>query len=399
LGCFATNLNRNTGMNRILFWLLALATLSSYAQPYAVGHTTITFQDPVRGNRNVPTEIYYPANSAGDNVAVATGQESKFPVVVFGHGFVMTWDAYENIWQNLVPQGFIVAFPKTEGSFSPSHAEFGADLAFLIDAIADLDAAPASLFFGRVDSMNCVMGHSMGGGSAFLAAGMNPNIKCIATLAAAETSTSAIQAASGISIPALVMAGANDCVTPPANHQLPMYQNLLSVCKTYISIVGGSHCQMAESNFYCNFGEATCSPAPAITRSQQHEIMFRYLIPWLKYQLKGDCVAANAFNSGIASDTEITFQKNCVLCPASSLDDRGQMDYAPTPNPFTESLYFENPPSSSELVIYDSMGRKVMMQKASGAIHVNTQDWPAGMYYFKIVGANGEESHGKLIKI
>lgn len=386
-------------MNRILLWLLAFTTTAINAQPYAVGHTTITFQDPARGNRNVPTEIYYPANSAGDNVAVAAGQEAKFPILVFGHGFVMTWDAYENIWLNLVPQGFIVAFPKTEGSFSPSHLEFGKDLAFLIEAITALDSTNSSLFFGRVDSMNCVMGHSMGGGSAFLAATLSPKIKSIATLAAAETSTSAIQAASSISIPALLIAGANDCVTPPANHQLPMYQNLLSACKTYISITGGSHCQMAESNFYCNFGEATCAPAPTISRAQQHEILFRFLIPWLKYQLKGDCVAANAFNSGISSDTEITFQKNCVLCPASSLDDRGQMDYAPAPNPFTESLYFENLPSRSELVIFDSMGRKVMMQKASNTLHLNTHDWPTGMYYFQIVGANGEECHGKLIKI
>jgi pimeloyl-ACP methyl ester carboxylesterase len=386
-------------MKRLIFTLFIFSSLVGVAQPYAVGRTTITFQDPTRSNRSIPTEIYYPAGSAGNNVPVAVGQETKFPVLVFGHGFVMTWDAYENIWQNLVPQGFILAFPKTEGSFSPSHLEFGKDLAFLIEAITALDTVSASIFFGHVDSMNCVMGHSMGGGSAFLAATLSPKIKSIATLAAAETSTSAIQAASSISIPALVLAGANDCVTPPANHQLPMYQNLASTCKTYLSIIGGSHCQMAESNFYCNFGEASCTPAPAISRAQQHEIMFRYLIPWLKYQLKGDCQAASTFNSSITSDTDVTFQKNCVLCPASSIDERGQMNYAPTPNPFSESLYFKNLPTKSELVIFDSMGRKVMMQKASNTLHVNTHDWPAGMYYFQIVGANGEECHGKLIKI
>ena len=395
----AINLHHNNLMNRILFWLLALATLAGNAQPYAVGHTTITFQDPARGNRNVPTEMYYPANSAGENVALAVGLEVKFPVLVFGHGFVMTWDAYENIWQNLVPQGFIVAFPKTEGSFSPSHMEFGKDIAFLVEAITALDTVSSSLFFGHVDSMNCVMGHSMGGGAVFLAASLSPKIKTMATLAAAETSTSAIQAASSISIPSLVIAGANDCVTPPANHQLPMYQNLQSACKTYISIVGGSHCQMAESNFYCNFGEATCTPAPTISRSKQHEILFRYLIPWLKYQLKGDCVAANAFNSGIASDTEITFQKNCALCPPSSLDDRSQMDYSPTPNPFTESLFFNKLPAKSELVILDSMGKKVFEKDSTETVRLDTHLWPSGVYFYQIMDENGGQSHGKLIKM
>ena len=36
-----------------------------FGQPFLIGHTTITLVDGSRGNRNIPTEIYYPAEVAG----------------------------------------------------------------------------------------------------------------------------------------------------------------------------------------------------------------------------------------------------------------------------------------------------------------------------------------------
>ena len=53
---------------------------------HQVGHFNTTYQDPSRGNRNIETEVYYPATTAGDNTPMTPGQ---FPVIVFGHGFVM----------------------------------------------------------------------------------------------------------------------------------------------------------------------------------------------------------------------------------------------------------------------------------------------------------------------
>ena len=262
-----------------IFLVLYLITGNVHSQNYQVGRVTATLTDSSRNNRSIPVEIYYPADTAGINVAVTTSNNFSFPVLSFGHGFVMSWDAYANIWNAVVPQGYIMVFPKTEGGTSPSHAAFGADLAFCLNEMKRLGTQTSSLFYNRVDSMNCVMGHSMGGGAAFIAAGSNPDIKAIATLGAAETNPSAILSAISITAPALVISGGNDCITPSPAHQTPMYNNLSSVCKSYISITGGSHCQMADFNFLCNFGELTCTPAPAISRSDQHQIIFRYLLP------------------------------------------------------------------------------------------------------------------------
>ena len=99
------------------------------AQPFPIGSANITFVDPSRGERNIPCEVYYPAVAPGNGQAVADG---NFPVLSFGHGFVMGVNAYYNLRDAFVPQGYILVLPTTEGGFFPSHGNFGQDLAFVI---------------------------------------------------------------------------------------------------------------------------------------------------------------------------------------------------------------------------------------------------------------------------
>lgn len=257
---------------KLYFLGIFLCVIVASAQNYAVGHVSTTFVDASRNDRNIPVEIYYPAGQAGDNVPLA--DDASFPTLIFGHGFVMGYDAYQNIWEMLVPSGFVMVFPKTEGGLSPSHLEFGKDLAFCVEGMQELDDDPNSVFFGHLSQTSALMGHSMGGGAAFIGMQQNPAITALAVLAPAETNPSAIGAASSVNAPSLIIAGANDCITPPSANQLPMYNALSGECKTYVSILGASHCQMSDFNFLCQIGEVTCSPGPA-----SRLISFRGLTP------------------------------------------------------------------------------------------------------------------------
>ena len=391
-----------------LFLLLAVLLCNNlFAQPFQVGHTTITLIDSSRNNRNIPTEIYYPADVAGNNLPVTTANNDKFPVLSFGHGFVMTWDAYQNIWDALVPEGFIIAFPKTETGFAPSHTEFGKDIAFVISELNKLGQNNSSLFYNRIDSMNCVMGHSMGGGAAFLAAQFSSSVKTLATLAPAETNPSAIQAATSLSIPSLILAGGNDCVTPPPANQIPMYDSLQSICKTFLSINGGSHCQMADNNFLCSFGEATCTPQPSITRAEQHIVINRYLLPWLNYELKGNCISGLQFDSLITVDTSIVFQKSCVLCNNVTIyENTPSFNFEIFPNPFNDKIFIQFNQTANEIGIIDLYamnGNKILSQpfsniKAHEMLKLNLREnLPVGIYLLKVTIA-GKYSVRKIIR-
>src|SRR5690242_11677621 len=115
-------------MKKTLAYILtACSCAAAYAQQ--TGHMYHTFVDSSRGNRNIPAEIWYPAAVSGTNVPLDTG---VFPLLVFGHGFVMDVTAYENFRDRLVPERYILVFPSTETGFAPSHSDFGEDLAFLV---------------------------------------------------------------------------------------------------------------------------------------------------------------------------------------------------------------------------------------------------------------------------
>jgi hypothetical protein len=292
------------------FWItLILLPLSAWAQ-YPIGHRNVTYIDSARSNRQVPADVYYPATLAGDNTPVASPPAGGFPVISFGHGFLLTVATYQYLWEALVPEGYIVALPRTESNFSPSHQQFGLDLAFLIEQLRREGNATNSPFFGAVGASSCVMGHSMGGGASFLAVQSDTTISTIANLAAAETNPSAIAAAGTLSLPSLLFSGSEDCVAPAESHQLPMYNALHSECKTYISVTGGSHCKFGENNFTCNLGELSCPGS--LSREAQHQIVLFHLLPFLDYHLKGSFEARCVFQERLATGDAVTYQQVCL---------------------------------------------------------------------------------------
>lgn len=306
-------------MKKVLLSLLSLLVNILIIAQMPIGHTTITFNDPNRSGgfgsgggpgRQIQTEIYYPAVTAGIDVPVAQGE---FPIISFGHGFAMAWSAYENIWEELVPLGYIIALPRTEGGLfpAPSHQDFGLDLSLVLDRLLDLNNDANTLFHNKLNGKSALMGHSMGGGSSFLAADVNANVTTLIGLAPAETNPSAIDVAPNITVPTLVLSGQQDGVTPPNEHHIPMYDASAAPCKYFLSILGGAHCYFANSNFNCDFGESTASSGISITRAEQQQTMYDAITPWLDFYLKGDCQAKSVFDNFVDNDARITPTFEC----------------------------------------------------------------------------------------
>lgn len=304
--------------------------LVSYAQNLAIGHSTITYNDPSRSGgfgsgggtgRQIQTEIYYPSTAAGENVPVADGQ---WPIIVFGHGFAMNWDAYSNIWNYLVPYGYIMAFPRTEGSLfpAPSHGDFGLDIALVGLKLAESGQNPNSIFFDKISDYSCAMGHSMGGGAAVLAASQSSVFDCYLGLAPAETNPSAITAAANLQLPSLILSGSNDGVTPPSQHHLPIFEAIPHDCKTFANLIGGGHCYFANVNFNCDFGESTSSTGISLNRAQQQNLMYEQITSWLAYFLNRSCEAYEAFIDYPVSGIELN--SSCpIMQPAVTITQNG----------------------------------------------------------------------------
>jgi len=348
------------------------------------------FYDNAR-NRNITTEIYYPADSNGDDRPISFG---NFPVIVFGHGFLISWDSYDNYWTSLVPEGHILCFPTTEMGFTPSHQSFADDLIFLTSQMQIESQNSTSIFYNSILPKTGIMGHSMGGGASFLAAANNPNINTLINFAAAETNPSAISAARNINIPSLIFSGEDDCVTPPINHQNIMFDSLNSYCKTQINILNGGHCYFANENVLCSFGESSCNPTLNITRNEQQNITNDFLKIWLNFSLKSNQNSFTIFNDSLQTSNRITYSQ---FCNSTSIIN---------PNKVDEIIIYPNPTKSfikiivnekSNVLIYNSKGEKISENYINvGISELNISNFSKGIYYVNVINKK-ETSSKKMI--
>ncbi len=295
------------------------------AQTYFTGRITFTYNDPARSTtgfgsgggagRQIQCELYYPALTAGTNTTVAAG---RFPIIVFAHGFQMTWDSYEILYDSLVRNGYIVVAPRTEGGLSPAHAEFGKDLAVVLDRSLQFDTIATSLFFGKVIQKGAIMGHSMGGGCTFLADQYNSRATCYFAMAPANTNPRSSLAAKTISKPYCILGGTKDCVAPIAANQQLMYDSLLvSTCKQLIKITDARHCSFSDGNStQCNFGEGfsgCANVSNGYTTAMQNVTICNIAVPYFNYFLKGICSEWAVYQNYITTTARLVTSQSCTM--------------------------------------------------------------------------------------
>ena len=379
----------------LLLFSLFICSSTTLAQTFSIGNTSAVYYDSIR-NRNIATEIYYPADNPGLDKPVSPG---AFPVLVFGHGFLMAWDAYENFWTEIVPNGYVICFPTTEMGITPNHQQFSEDLKFLATQMQIEAQDSTSLFFNSLATETGFIGHSMGGGVTFLAAENNSNVHALINFAAAETNPSAISAASGINVPSLIFSGDDDCVAPPIDHQNIMYDSLNSACKTQVKIINGGHCYFANNNFNCNLGESFCNGNLNITRAEQQAVTNDFLNLWLDYSLKGDQNAFNVFNDSLQASNRINYLQNCNTVGLLHSDNSVELDIFP--NPAIEKLDLVIPLEhiNGILTIFNIAGQKMSQHSIlSTNTQIHVSGYPSGSYYIKYT-KDSFVKYNKIVKI
>ncbi|TAF31858.1 MAG: T9SS C-terminal target domain-containing protein [Cytophagales bacterium] len=393
--------------SKLLFvcWLMTFLMLEhvSCAQPATlenIQRLSLSLTDASRGNRRVGVEVFYPSKTTDGKIIPL---EANMPLLVLGHGFVMSVDAYENFAKVLCPLGYVLALPTTEGSLSPSHANFGKDLLWVGKTLMERAKSDSRFeLYGFLGNKSAVMGHSMGGGAAFLAAAEQTFFTTMVSFAPAETTPSAITAARRIKIPFLIFAGENDGVTPPEQHQIPLYE-ALQACGYLLTIKGGGHCFFANDNFACSFGEASSTPKPIISRQKQQDLMFVRLIPWLDYQLKGREAALKLFQDSLRTN-EVQNQYKCpIVDPDPDEGDSTVTGFETnfeavggrfSPNPAQDFLELHFAESMQSIhfsaKLFDTSGQMLnssdldLRTIEAKRWRVSTSHLPNGLYYLKL---------------
>ena len=139
--------------------------------------------------------------------------------------------------------------------------------------------------FGKVDPRRLVvMGHSMGGGAALIAAEAHgTELKAAIAFMPWCKDPNAFPR---IIVPTLIIAAENDILAAVSRHARPLYASIpASTHKMYLEIKGGHH---GVANGSADGTFTILSRGEGRPTEEQRQIISRYVISWLKLYLDGD---------------------------------------------------------------------------------------------------------------
>lgn len=206
---------------------------------FGVGVRTLNLK---RGNRSLPTTVWYPAAGRGGSGAAAAA--GRFPVVEFSHGLHGLPEYYQSLTSAWAAAGFVVAapaFPDTNAkarTFDPADMlNQPADAWYVLTQVLALDTRTGDVLAGHLDTAHlAAAGHSAGG---FTTAGMfgskhDPRLKAGIVIAGGAMGTFGGPAAS-----MLFIHGDKDPVVPIGVGQAA-YRSV-KWPKAFITMVGQGH--------------------------------------------------------------------------------------------------------------------------------------------------------------
>jgi dienelactone hydrolase len=182
------------------------------------------------------------AGIPGSVFAPVTGRD--LPVLAFGHGWMQPVHRYASTLRYLASWGFVVVAPATERGPVPSYSGLGADLSRSLRAITSGRLA-GGVVTGSKSKLG-VIGHSLGGGAAVLAAAADHGIKAVVTVTPAATKP-ALQAAGTVTAPGLHLVGDAD---PMSDHAGAEFARSWAGPVQLREVKGAKHLGLAEGKHW-----------------------------------------------------------------------------------------------------------------------------------------------------
>jgi len=87
---------------------------SVLSQELVTAEISMTMTDPERRGRSIPVDIYFPLGADKTDIRYISENGEKYPVICFAHGYLINPDAYSNVREALVPEEYIMVFPRSE---------------------------------------------------------------------------------------------------------------------------------------------------------------------------------------------------------------------------------------------------------------------------------------------
>ncbi len=260
-------------MHLFLILLLIVSTTPGFSPPDEPGPyqvDTAHIEVP-SGSRRFKSILYKPVRDD-------TTHDDR-PAVVFGHGFLADIERYGSTCRHLASHGFYVLVPgyPDPGLFRPPARLADDMLAALmfLDSLNDLPGVGLNPYNAAL------VGHSMGGGAAFLAARLDRGRRVKAVAGLSPYLVSRATHVESLDVPVLVLAGENDRTARAENVRKQFYDPCSAPC-FYLCIRNAGH------NGYLDHTSLIEDRFERFDRQSQLRAVRTYLTAFLRYYLEGD---------------------------------------------------------------------------------------------------------------
>lgn len=299
-------------MLQILPGLLALALqLPEDPGPFPVGWRDESFTDARFGQGVVDVRLYYPAAVAGQN-APADPAGGPYPLVGFQHGWLGSAANYDSLCTHLASWGYVVSSTDTEGGLFPDRQAFARDTRAALWWVEDEAADPLSWLAGMADPLApwSAAGHSMGGGTLSLLVGIEPRVRTVIGLQAAQepAGVAAMRAFDGA---AWWIAGGVDRIVPPG------------VVRDWYEDAGTA----SRRDLYwevAGMGHSGCTDTPPngepLSGAEQGRVHRRLVTAILECEVRGDENALHYALGGGAAGQPWTAESDCRVPPVWAIE-------------------------------------------------------------------------------
>jgi len=281
---------------------LFAAQLPEDPGPWPAGWQDVIFTDSNYGQGTVRARIHYPAVTAGQN-AVADPSGGPYPMTALMHGWLGSADGLDTIANHFASHGYLVASIDTEKGLFPNVTNYAWDTRAMLQWVEDESSTTASWLRGMARGGDwAAVGHSMGGGTLSLLIGIEPRVRSIVGMQAADADPPGPGNMVNFTGAGMWIAGSVDWVVPPATVRQWYQRATMANRRSYFLVEGMGHTG-------CIDNPPNNEPMPG--RDQQL-VHMRLITSFLNAELRGDDTAYESiYGSEYAANPPWTITQSC----------------------------------------------------------------------------------------
>jgi dienelactone hydrolase len=268
---------------------------------YQAGWRLASFTDANYGAGTVTARVHYPATSATRDAAPDLSG-APYQQVVLMHGWLGSASGLDHMANHMASHGYLVVNLDTEKGLFPDIPAYAVDARAGLQWLEDRSGNPASWLYGMgLVGDWAAIGHSMGGGALSHLIGIEPRVRAILGMQAAESPAPGPANMTSFEGAGLWIGGSVDTIVPPSTVRQWYTRAGDASRRMYFEVQGMGH-------LGCLDNPPNDEPMPGAEQQRVHR---RMLIAFLDAEMRDEHAAYEYLVADVGGGAAWTYEQSC----------------------------------------------------------------------------------------